>query len=367
MTRGPRPRRALALTTLPLLVALAAPSTAAATSGEEVVERSVSFQVQNTNGTAVPGASDGGTYTVRGTVTGPARALGDPGAVTLLLHGLGYGEFFGNYEEQGGYDFAREQAQDGHVTVTVDRLGYDSSDKPEGTGTSFAARADVAHQIITQLRSGDYDAAGDPEGDGAPAFDQVVLAGHSVGAMIAQIEAYSFDDIDALVVLSYSDTTVSPAAARDLQSALARCYAGGGPAEGDSGVGGYTNFGGETPEQFIAAHFYLPGADPEVAASTAARRNLDPCGDLTSYGPSVASDLERVQEVEVPVLVLTGGEDRIYPVAADAQAALFTGSDDVTAVTVPATGHALVLHESRGQVQGQVSGWLDGHGFGITD
>lgn len=359
----PHLRRALAVTALPALAALALPATAHAAPGSEVVEHAVSFEVTNTNGSGVPGAGDGETYTVRGTVTAPAGALEDPGAVTLLLHGLGYGEFFGDDEEQDGYDFARAQAEDGHVTVTVDRLGYDSSDHPEGTAISFGSRADVAHQIVTQLRSGEY-AAEEGGDDAPPAFEEVVLAGHSVGGMIAQIEAYSFGDVDGLMVLSYSDTVVSAAAQRDLQSALTRCYVGGGPAEGGSGVGGYTNFGGETPEQFIAAHFFLPGADPAVAQATAARRNLDPCGDLTSYGPSVASNLERVDEIAVPVLVLTGGEDRIYPVAADPQAGLFTGSGDVSAVTVPATGHALVLHESRGAVQDEISSWLDQRGFG---
>lgn len=360
----PHLRRALAATALPALAALALPATAHADPASGVVEQAVSFTVTNTNGTGVPGAADGEEYTVRGTVTAPAGALEDPGAVTLLLHGLGYGEFFGNFEEQGGYDFARAQAEDGHVTVTVDRLGYDASDHPEGAALSFGSRADVAHQIVTQLRSGDYAVEEDGDGGDAAAFEEVVLAGHSVGGMIAQIEAYSFGDVDGLMVLSYSDTVVSAAAQRDLQSALTRCYAGGGPAEGDSGVGGYTNFGGETPEQFVAAHFHLPGADDGVAAATAARRNLDPCGDLTSYGPSVVSNLERVGEIAVPVLVLTGGEDRIYPVPADPQAALFTGSDDVTAVTVPATGHALVLHESEDVVQDEISSWLDGRGFG---
>lgn len=72
----------------------------------------------------------------------------------------------------------------------------------------FGSRADVAHQIVQQLRSGKYTT----DGATSLAFPQIVLAGHSVGGLIAQAEAYTFGDIDGLVVLSYSDTDVSPAA-----------------------------------------------------------------------------------------------------------------------------------------------------------
>lgn len=38
-----------------------------------------------------------------------------------------------------------------------------------------------------------------------------MLAGHSVSAIIAEAPAYSFHNVDGLMVLSYSDTDVSPA------------------------------------------------------------------------------------------------------------------------------------------------------------
>ncbi len=366
MTRGSTTRirtgrGVLALLALPLLLLGTAGGAQAQDAGEEVVERSVSFTVENTNGTDIACEADGQTYEVRGRLVGPAHALEDPEAVTLFLHGLSYGEFFANYSEQPGYNFAQKQAEDGHVTVVVDRLGYDSSDKPEGAGICFGSQADIAHQMVEQLRSGDY---ATEDGAGSPSFSTVVLAGHSVGGIIVQAEAYSFGDIDGLMVLSYSDTDVSPAAMMALQTAVAECEAGGGPVEGDSGPGGYVYFGAATPEMFIMAHFFTDNADPTVVQTTASMRNRDPCGDITSYMAAVDTNLANIDQIDVPVLVATGGEDAIYPVPADKQASLLTGSDDVTAVTIPATGHAVTLHRTADEFQAEVSQWLVDRDFG---
>lgn len=352
----------LLMGTAPLVQAAQPASGSGSVNGSQTVQREVSFEVQNVNRSKIPCEVDGQTYTVRGSITGPREALEDPQAVTLFLHGLSYGEFFGNFNEQPGYNFAEKQAAAGHVTVTVDRLGYDSSDKPDGTGICFGSRADVAHQIVTQLRSGDYQA---DDAAGGPAFEKVVLAGHSVGGIIAQAEAYSFGDIDGLMVLSYSDTTVSPAAMGALETAIAACEAGGSTSEGDPGSPGYVFFGAETPEMFIKAHFFTDNAEPAVVDATAALRNMDPCGDITSYKAAVDTNKENVGSITTPTLVLIGGEDAIYPIQAEEQAALLTGVEDITSVTIPDTGHALTLHKSKDQFSAEASAWLEAN-FGSS-
>lgn len=316
--------------------------------------------MDNTNQTDIDCAADGETYQVRGHVVAPEGVLDTAETTTLYLHGLSYGEFFTNFEEVPDYDFAQKQAEAGHVSVVVDRLGYDSSDKPTGTDICFGSRATIAHQMVEDLRSGDYET----EGADSAALDQVVLAGHSVGGIIAQAEAYTFGDVDGLMVLSYSDTTVSPAAMAALEAATTECAAGGGPSDGDSGPGGYVYFGADTPEMFVMAHFFTDNADPEVVDATANIRNRDPCGDITSYLAAVETNKANVAEIDVPTLVLTGGEDAIYPVPADEQAALLTGTDDVTAVTIPDTGHALTLHNTADEFQAATAQWLDDNGFG---
>ena len=153
---------------------------------------------------------------------GPAGGIDSAETVTLFLHGLSYGEFFTNFEAIPGYDFSAKQARDGHVTVVIDRLGYDSSDRPPGFGICIGSQADIAHQIVEQLRSGDYDTAGTD----SPSFDEVVLAGHSVGGLIAQAEAYTFGEIDGLMVLSYSDVAFSPSARAAARQASVECVRG---------------------------------------------------------------------------------------------------------------------------------------------
>lgn len=62
--------------------------------------------------------------------------------------------------------------------------------------------------------------------------------------------------------------------------------------------------------------------------------------------------------------MLIGGNDAIYPTPAATQAALLTGTTDVTAVTIANTGHALTFHYSQNQFHLQLSSWLSDHGFG---
>ena len=52
-------------------------------------------------------------------------------------------------------------ARAGHASVTVDRLGYGASDKPpDGKSVCIGSQADVAHQIVGQLKAGSYTVQG---------------------------------------------------------------------------------------------------------------------------------------------------------------------------------------------------------------
>lgn len=180
---------------------------------------------------------------------------------------------------------------------------------------------------MDQLKAGSYATAGAT----SVAFPKVVLAGHSVGSIIAQAEAYTFGGIDGLMMLSYSDTKVSLAATAALGIATQACQAGGVRQNGTTGPTGYIYFGADTPAKFIEAHFYTPNADPTVVQTVAALRNRDPCGDILSYKAAVATNLANISKIKVPVLVLIGSNDAIYPTPATTQAGLFTGTTDVTA------------------------------------
>src|SRR3954454_19664320 len=173
-------------------VLVAAPARAA--TPVDVVSRPGSFAVVDTNTSGVPCPSDGARYTVRGHLTGPPAALTSrrAEAVTVYLYGEEAGEWNWHLTSMPAYDHATQMARLGHVSLTIDELGYGASGRPSnGNLTCQGAEADITHQIVQQLRSGTYASGSTP----GVSFSHVVLAGHDVGAEVAEIEAYSYADI----------------------------------------------------------------------------------------------------------------------------------------------------------------------------
>src|SRR2546421_513755 len=176
---------------------------------QSVVELPVSFQVRNTNTSKAPCVSDGATYTVKGHITAPQGALapGQAPTVTFYLYGYEGGEWNWHLKGVPGYDHAAEMAKLGNVSLTVDELGYGASGRPQdGNLTCQGALADAAHQIIQQLRTGQYKL-----GRRAPVrVSTVVLAGHDVGGQVAEIEAYSYADVNGLIDMTMADQGFTP-------------------------------------------------------------------------------------------------------------------------------------------------------------
>jgi pimeloyl-ACP methyl ester carboxylesterase len=327
----------------------ATPPTSAAAANQDgsrskadaVTSLPVSFEVENVNRSKVACASDGKTYTVRGHIVGPTQVLERETitGATLYLHGLSFGEFFWNFAQAQNYDFAANQAKAGQVSVVIDRLGYGSSDKPEGNSICVGSRADIAHQIVLELRAGSYQV--NPAGQ-APEFSRVVLAGHSYGGQIAQVAAYSFGDIDGLIVIGYADRVQSQLL-RDNSAYAASVCASGGLRVGAVGPAGYAPFG--PPDGAAAALFN--SAEPAVQSAALQLLTLDPCGDTASFAPAVAVNLVNVPSITVPVLIIAGGSDALFPVPAGPdQASLFTGAASVDQVTLPTVAHAITLEQT---------------------
>jgi len=312
-----------------------------------------SFDVQHTNTSSVPCPSDGAAYTVKGHLVGPPAQL-DPGnparAVVLDLHGLGYGEFFWDFQQVAGYDWTAALAAHGIASVAIDRIGYGASGHPPGTQSCVGAQADIAHQIIKALREGTYTMDGGP----GPSFKRVGLTGHSAGGGISQVEAYSFHDIDALVILAWADFGASPQVLADFAQAGGVCLTGGKPP-------GYAPLG-QSDDEFKALMFH--DADPMVEGDATSMRNPDPCGDDGSIPAAILQDSHLVPTIAVPVLLVFGDNDAIFPPPSlDRQKSMYTGTDDLTAVGVPDTGHALSLERSAPSTRDGVAAWLCARSF----
>jgi pimeloyl-ACP methyl ester carboxylesterase len=346
-----------------LLCWLAPPPAAAGVGGGEgskVVKRAVTFQVRNINRSALSCPSDGAAYEVEGHLIGPASdvgpgASGGRGSVTLYLHGFSSGEAFWNFSAVPRYDYAVSVARAGHTSVVIDRLGYGSSGHPEGNQSCLGAQADVAHQVIGELRSGDY-----LLGDGEPLrFGRVALAGHAAGALIANLEAFSFNGIDGLVAMSFTPQVTQGAFEQFFASRVV-CGGGGEPVAA-GGPGGYAYLA-QTDAEFQASAFH--SVEPAVANVATRLRSRDPCGDGASIIDALVLDLKSLSRVKTPVLLVCGREDAVTPeFACPYLKRRYVGTGDVALSFVPKAGHALPLERRAPVFRRRVSAWLSAHGF----
>jgi pimeloyl-ACP methyl ester carboxylesterase len=297
-----------------------------------VVSRAVTFAVRNTNSSALPCTSDGASYEVRGHLVAPRSALSTSKTrkrgVTLYLHGRGFGEFLWNFTALPGQNYATAQARQGHISVVIDRIGYGASGHPDGTQSCLGSQADVVHQIVGKLRTGDYSV----DRGTAVRFKRVALAGQSTGAQIANVEAYSFKDVDALIIVSLSFQTTRRAVlvfgeTREI------CLRGGGPS-GPGGSGGYAYNFGQTAAGFSSTMFF--DARKSVIDATTALRRPDPCGDTLSLVNALVRQRSALPKIKVPVLVICGKNDALFVRrGCSAQKDLYTGSRSASFADVP--------------------------------
>jgi pimeloyl-ACP methyl ester carboxylesterase len=355
----------------------------------------VTFTVQNVNRSAIPCSPGGGTYKIRGHVTGPSSALAKSSrkkrrraskpAATLYLHGLGFGEWFWRFQNQSsgglppgvtappaavapipGYDYAQAQAKAGHVSVTIDRLGYGASDYLDGIKVCLGSQADIAHQVVQALRAGTYEVRGGK----ALRYKHVALAGHSIGGQLAMAEAYSFKDVDALIVMSFSFANL-PRAQLALGPTRDACLRGGEqpfvpPPNTTLPLGpppvGYAPFGTGTPADFQDIMFH--SATRQVKDEATKLRSKDPCGDINSIVPALLQQRALLPKIKVPVLVICGTNDALYnSLACKMQGERFTRSRSVKVELVRNAAHAITLERPAAKFRRKVSRWLSKRGF----
>jgi pimeloyl-ACP methyl ester carboxylesterase len=340
-----------------------------ADAASNVVEHRVTFTVINSNNSDLPCPSDGKTYEIRGILAGPRSAFNAPlpRTVSLYLHGLSFGGkylfSFPDTSQYTGYNWAAELAKRGHVSLSIDRLGYDESGHPDGQQTCIGSAADQTHQIIQALRDGKYTV----EGGMAVGFQKVFLVGHDIAGAVAEVLAYSGlskSDIDGLVVWGYAESGYSQWVLQRLPDRTAFCASGGEAAENSDPTGprGYFWWPATDREVQEGVGMYM---DPNVLADALKVRNRNPCGDLYSTAETSSSNtaVNRLGDIKVPVLLIFEDHDVIYddPTTGEQQKARFTGSDDVTLVNLKDAGHFPMLEINRNKYQRLVSDWLDAH------
>jgi hypothetical protein len=354
-----------ALASLAFAVPLAGPATTTAQgrariAPAKIVDLPVSFAVQNINRSLVPCLADGSNVRLVGRLVGPRSIIAaarTPATVTLYLHEFSFGKWFWHFPDR-AYDYATFQARAGHVSVLVDRLGYGDSSHPNGNATCVGADADEEHQMAMQLRAGSYQLGGAP----ARGFQHVVVAGHSGGAMASEIEAYSFGDVDGLMIFAHVDGDPTNRGTTEGLQEGGVCALGGQPSE-PGGPSGYAYFGQTEADWRID---YFEGAERRIVDAAVPLRHRDPCGDVYSFAEAVFLDHIYVPRIAVPVLLLYGLSDALFaqPAGGRDQRAEFSGSRDVTLDYFAGCGHALNLELCAPDVRRRVSDWLGRRGLG---
>jgi pimeloyl-ACP methyl ester carboxylesterase len=320
-----------------------------------IVELPVSFRVSNTNTSADPCPSDGGSYTVKGHITAPRASLAtdQTDAITFYLYGYEGGEWNWALKSVPGYDYPAEMAKLGHVSLTVDELGYGASGRPQdGNLTCQGAEADITHQIIEKLRSGAY-ALG--TGRGLP-FSKVVLAGHDIGGQVAEIEAGSYSDIDGLILVTWADQGHTPFII-ERATVAANDWCTTSPVETQPGSPtSYVHY--VSSQEWRTLLFY--DADPRVLDATDALRNPNPCGIIRSTPPAVPLDTVLATQIKVPLLVVFGNNDNlVWTRQGEEQQQNNFGSSDRSTVFIPNAGHFVMFEKTAPLFRSAMSTWLD--------
>ncbi|HUR72688.1 MAG TPA: alpha/beta hydrolase [Sporichthya sp.] len=361
LRRGAALRTALAVAlTAAFTAALGSPAEAGRTeAGPNVLDLPVTFQVTNRNTTGIPCSTqpDGKTYTIHANLVAPRDLIrASSPSVTVYLHGLGYSSFFFHLTEIPEYDYAREQAGQGHVSLVVDRLGNPAHDDlKDGNATCLPAQADMADQIADALRAGTYTA-----GPMTPKFSRVILAGHSAGGLIAELTQSIFQSAQAVAVIGYTHYP-SPLALQTFLAAGQDCLTAPQPARVNSGAPNYASFG-RTDEEFEAGHFF--NVEPAVADIVLRKRNRDPCGDLLSGLQGLVGTSVETPAIQVPVLLITGANDALFPSggsAIETQTA-YPQAARLDVVEIKNTGHAVTLGRTHEEFRYLIAQWLAANG-----
>jgi pimeloyl-ACP methyl ester carboxylesterase len=324
---------------------------AASAAAQSTVELPVAFQVKNTNtskSSCNSGLPDGATYTIRGHISGPQAALaaGKANLITVYLFGYEAGEWNWDLKGVPGYDYAAEVARSGQVSLTLDELGYGASGHPaNGNETCQGAEADTIHQIVQKLRSGEYTLEDSP----TIKFSKVVLAGHDIGGEVTVIEAYSYKDIDGLMLVTFAEQGFTPyIIERSTIAAFDTCA---------ESANGYAHF--ISDQEFRTLLFY--NAEPRVIEAADALREPNPCGVIRSQPPAILVDNRAYDsEIEVPVLIVFGNNDTLVWTrqGEEEEERNFSRSPDRSTVFIPESGHFVMFAKTAWLFDSTISIWL---------
>lgn len=174
---------------------------------------------------------------------------------------------------------------------------------------------------------------------------------------MGELEAVSYQDVDALLVMSPSDYPFRAFAYPGLTDIVVDCARGGHSKEPGGPAGWAYPIAPENVDQLFF------NAEQNVIESFRTRYERDFCAIGSSAAQTLAAIMLLAPTLNVPVLLVYGDHDTYLAGAPEFERLRFLGSSDVTLHVMPDTGHNLMLQRTAPQFRALVSEWLTARGF----
>jgi len=289
----------------------------------------------------------------------PSPARSPRRAIDVLVPGETYRYTYWDWPQRAAlYSYADKTLAAGRATLAISRLGTGLSGYPHSTQLTARVSAFVLHQVIAWARQRGY--------------RQVDVVGHSLGSMIAALDAGIWPrDPTRLVLTGALHATVRRVAAG---SAVRYLF----PARQDwlfAGSGldpGYlTTLPGR--RQVL---FYHDG-DPAVVAYDEAHKDVVSWTEFRTAAEDFLAPTGRsnpADHITAPVLVIAGQDDTMFCggpgglQCADVasvrhhEAPYYAAAASLTCLTVPGAGHDLALSRTANQSFALINRWLTKRG-----
>lgn len=288
-------------------------------------------------------AGEPASYTIDGELCATPAELTSGETVQLLIHGATYNHTYWDFGTIDGvrYSYARDLAATGFPTFAIDEIGAGQSSHPLSTDITIQVAAYVAHEAVQDLLSGAINGT---------KFGKVIEVGHSFGSITAWVEASTYQDVAGVVITggAHDFTAFSDSVEADLYPAI------DDPLFADSGLdpGYVTTVPGTRGEIF-----YNPAdSDPNVIARDEATKDVFSATEFTTGLAILGTDDS--EEIDVPVLVILGGDDKLFCGAladggtfscssgqevATEEAPYYSPAAQLRACVVPGSGHDINL------------------------
>jgi len=282
-----------------------------------------------------------------------------PGSVVqITVHGATYNHSYWDFScpdcQTGNYSYVQYMGQTGYTTFNYDRLGDGASDHPVPELVTIQSDAYVLSQLVSDLRTGAY---------GGPAFQKVLLVGHSVGSAIAVDEAAdpSLSHVDGVILTGFIHF-VDPVEVALLGTEVYPAFLDPNPRFAGLLPGYITMEPGTRGKTF----YYVPNAHPNVIAQDESTKDTITDSEFASFFTIEATTVSR--QIHVPVLEVLGQNDNLFCLGTfnctntqavqQYEAPFFSPEAHLQVVIIPQAGHDLNLQENASVWESAAVQWM---------